>query len=51
MYEALRLFNLHLQSALLQFNCQYVDTSVNKLLKNPTAVMEEQKIVKLLDGY
>jgi hypothetical protein len=48
MYMALRLFNLHLWSALLQFNFHSAFTSCEYTFKNPTAVEEEQKIVKQL---
>jgi hypothetical protein len=43
-HVALRLFILHLRSALMQFNFNSVFTSS----KNHTALMEEQKIVKPL---
>jgi hypothetical protein len=39
------------RSALLQFNFHSIFTSCEWALKNPTAVMKEQKIVKLLASY
>jgi hypothetical protein len=47
-YMALQVFNLHLRSVLLQFNFYSVFTSCEQTFKNPTVVMEEQKIVKQL---